>query len=95
MSSRASLYTRLDVDDDEADVSASVMLASDGSGTVMACVDGDPQFSIRAESLHALLRVLTECEQFRTRAQRSPAAPLVEPRPSSAEIIPFPVRLAQ
>ncbi len=69
MASKTSLYTRLDVDDDTA-TSASIMLAPDGSGTVMvACDGGEPQFGVTADQLPALLRVLAECEQFRAQAQ--------------------------
>lgn len=90
MASRTSLYTRLDVDDDDSATSASIMLAPDGSGTVMVTTDGEPQFSVSADQLPALLRVLTECEQFRTHAQPVHLAP--EP---AAPIIPFPVRSAR
>ncbi|GAB6857944.1 hypothetical protein [Microbacterium xylanilyticum] len=68
MASKTSLYTRLDVDDDTA-TSASIMLAPDGSGTVMVACDGEPQFGVTADQLPALLRVLAECEQFRAQAQ--------------------------
>lgn len=68
MRTATSVHTRFDADDDSG-MSAAMMLAPDGTGSVMVASDGTPQFSVDAADVSALVRVLAECESFWVGAQ--------------------------